>query len=88
MLSRVAFRKVLANSRALPQTQALRAQSFHSSLARSEEKKDATDAIHPGFLTQYGLDDWKITAPIAAALTVPLIHKGVRVNMKKIVYCY
>lgn len=81
MLSRVAFRKALVQSRVLAQSQTLRSASagIHSTASvRSEEEKTVAP-VHPGLLSQYGLDDWKLTAPLAAALAIPLLHKGVYV---------
>lgn len=82
MLTRVALRQAIAHSRALSQTQAVRSvAALHTSAPRSEEDKAATapSPLSQGLLNQYGLDDWKITAPLAAALSIPLLSKGVYV---------
>ncbi|GLE04818.1 hypothetical protein PINS_up013797 [Pythium insidiosum] len=81
MLTRVAFRKALAQSRALAQAQPLRsAAALHTSAPRQEEDKAAAPApVHPGLLNQFGLDDWKISAPLIAALSIPALSKGVYV---------
>jgi hypothetical protein len=80
MLSRLAFRQAAirmaaAKASARPATGAFA--TFHSSGARQEEEKaPAAPAVHQGLLTQYGLDDWKISAPIIAALSIPMISNG------------
>jgi hypothetical protein len=82
MLSRLALRHATirmaaakASARSAPA-----AASFHSSAARKdEEKKTAVEAVHPGLLSQYGLDDWKISAPIIGAISIPAISNGVYV---------
>jgi hypothetical protein len=55
--------------------------SFLIAPAKKEEEKataEATVAVkEPGFLSQYGLDDFKITGPIGLALTIPAISNGV-----------
>ncbi|KAJ0394978.1 hypothetical protein P43SY_006089 [Pythium insidiosum] len=81
MLTRVAFRKALAQSRALAQAQPLRsAAALHTSAPRQEEEKAAAAApVHPGLLNQFGLDDWKLSAPLIAALSIPALSKGVYV---------
>lgn len=86
MLSRLALRQAtirMAAAKASGRTAAAPASfassSFHSSAARKdEEKKPAAEAVHPGLLTQYGLDDWKISAPIIGAISIPVLSNGVR----------
>lgn len=81
MLSRLALRQAtirMAAAKASGRTAPAFA-SFHSSAARKdEEKKPAADAVHPGLLSQYGLDDWKISAPIIGAISIPMLSNGVR----------
>ncbi|TMW63813.1 hypothetical protein Poli38472_002754 [Pythium oligandrum] len=81
MLTRVAFRKALIQGRALAQVQAARPlAAFHTSASRQEEEKAAVPApVHPGFFAQAGLDDWKVSAPLVAALAIPTLSKGVYV---------
>lgn len=74
MLSRLVIRKALPKAAALRPTAA----AFHSSPLRSEEEAKAVAASHPGFLNQFGLDDWKISMPILAALSIPAISNNVR----------
>lgn len=80
MLSRLALRQATirmaaAKASARPAAAAM----FHSSAARKEEEKTAVvPAVHPGLLTQYGLDDWKISAPIIGAISIPILSNGVR----------
>lgn len=84
MLSRLALRQAtirMAAAKASGRTAAAvpAFASFHSSAARKdEEKKPAADAVHPGLLSQYGLDDWKISAPIIGAISIPMLSNGVR----------
>lgn len=90
MLSRLALRQAAirmaaAKASARPATGAFA--TFHSSGARQEEEKaPAAPAVHPGLLAQYGLDDWKISAPIIAALSIPMISNGVCVMAALLVH--
>lgn len=74
MLSRLVIRKALPKAAALRPTAA----AFHSSPLRSEEEAKAVEASHPGFLNQFGLDDWKFSMPIIAALSIPALSNNVR----------
>lgn len=80
MLSRLALRQAtirMAAAKASGRTAPAFA-SFHSSAARKDEEKPAVNAVHPGLLSQYGLDDWKISAPIIGAISIPILSNGVR----------
>jgi len=81
MLSRLALRHAAismaaakASARFAPA--GANAASFHSSAARKQEEKKTTELTHPGFLNQFGLDDWKISLPIIAAISIPAISNG------------
>lgn len=82
MLSRLALRQAtirMAAAKASARTSVPSVAAFHSSAARKEEEnKPAADAVHPGLLSQYGLDDWKISAPIIGAISIPALSNGVR----------
>ncbi|DAZ95829.1 TPA: hypothetical protein N0F65_008548 [Lagenidium giganteum] len=73
MLSRVALR----SSRAV-NARALRPMAFHTGAPLKEENKSAecTAEADSGVLAKYGLDDWKISAPIAAAVAIPILSNG------------
>lgn len=80
MLSRLALRHARLALRASPQQ--LRPLGFHSSAAtgKSESESEASDVIAvptQGLLEQYGLTDWKISAPLIGALAIPAISNGV-----------
>lgn len=82
MLSRLALRnapRVLAvPTKVAPK--ALRPLALHTSGARQKDEEEASDVIQvptEGLLQKYGLDDWKISAPLIGALAIPTISNGV-----------
>lgn len=90
MLSRLALRHAAismaaakASARFAPA--GANAASFHSSASRKQEEKKTTELTHPGFLNQFGLDDWKISLPIIAAISIPAISNGVRIYVDLLV---
>ncbi|OQR93604.1 hypothetical protein THRCLA_08413 [Thraustotheca clavata] len=71
MLSRFAIR---------PATLAARrsAAAFHVGGLRLKDDKESTEvaANHDGIFQKFGLDDWKISAPIVLACTIPALSNG------------
>ncbi|KAL3672351.1 hypothetical protein V7S43_003039 [Phytophthora oleae] len=74
MLGRIALRKAALSSSKLSSAKVLRPMGIHTTgVVRKDE--DSTEIAVPtqGLLEQAGLTDWKISAPIIGALSIPAI---------------
>ncbi|RLN63972.1 hypothetical protein BBP00_00003739 [Phytophthora kernoviae] len=92
MLGRIALRTAALRSSKMASTKVARPMSLHTSsvLRKDEEKSEEIAVPTQGLLTQYGLDDWKLSAPLIGALSIPAIsnHFYVLNEESQLAFCF